>query len=71
MTIAEVPGASRVDLQPADHLKKCVLQLLGFQVNEAQGVRGRGSNLDQNLPWTGGCVCAKFHQDGCSGLDFH
>jgi len=38
---------------------------------DAQGVRGRGSNLDQNLPWTGGDVCAKIHQDRCRGLDFH
>jgi len=29
--------------------QKCVLQLLGFQAPEAQGVRGHRSNLDQNL----------------------
>jgi len=68
---AEVPGAARVNLQPAEHLKKCVLQLLGFQAPEAQGVRGRESNLGQNLPWTGGDVCGKFYQDRCRGLDFH
>jgi len=32
---------------------------------------GRGSYLHQNLPWTGGDVRAKFHQDWCRGLDFH
>jgi len=37
----------------------------------AQGVREWGSNLGQNLPWTGGDVCAKFHHDRCRGLDFH
>jgi len=35
------------------------------------GWRGRGSNLHQNLPWTGGDVCAKFHHYRCRGLDFH
>jgi len=31
------------------------------------GPRGlwRGSNLYQNLPWIGGDVCAKLHQDWC------
>jgi len=32
---------------------------------------GEGSNLHQNLSWTGGDVGAKFHQDQFRGLDFH
>jgi len=59
--LAEGPGAARVNLQPAEHLKKCALQLLGFQAPQVQGVRGLGSKLDQNLPWTGGNMRAKFH----------
>jgi len=34
-------------------------------------VRGLGSNLHQNLPWTCGDGCPKFHQDPCKGMDFH
>jgi len=32
---------------------------------------GKGSYWHENLPWTGGDVCAKFHQDQFRGLDFH
>jgi len=38
---------------------------------KAQGGELAESNLHQNLPWTGGDVPAKFHQDPCRGLDFH
>jgi len=39
---------------------------LAFRVSGPPGQDwggGRGSNLHQNLPWTGGDVCAKSHQD--------
>jgi len=32
------------------------------------GPGGWGSNLHQNLPWTGGNLHAKFHQDRCAGV---
>jgi len=34
------------------------------------GLRGRGSKLRQNLPWTVGDVLAKFYQDPFKGVDF-
>jgi len=77
IVLAELPGATWVNLQPAEHLlfgkqfsKICpsAYSVLGHQV---QGVRGRGSNLHQNVPWTGGDMHAKFHEDLCRGLDFH
>jgi len=64
LLLAEVPGAARVNLQPAEHLlfcKKFVLQLMGFQAPQAQAEEGVGSYWHQNLPWAGGDVCGKFH----------
>jgi len=74
MLLAEVPGAARVNLRPAEHLlfcngfQKCILQLLGFQAPQAQM---GGVKPAPKPSWTGGVVCAKFHQDPCWGLDFH
>jgi len=67
--LAEVPGAARVNLKPAEHLLLCK-HFFGFQAPQAQMWEGWGSNLHQNLPWTGGGMRAKFHQDLCRGLDF-
>jgi len=57
-------------MQPAKHLCPS-----GFRVSGPPGPgvggEGDGSNLHQNLPWTGKNVCAKFHQDRSRGLDFH
>jgi len=67
--LAEVPGTAWVNMQPAEHLYSS-----GFRVSAllGPGVGGvGGSNLHQNLPWTGGDVRGKFHQDRCRGLDFH
>jgi len=68
LLLAEVPGAARVNMQPAEHLCPS-----GFRVSgpPGPGVLGGVSNLHQNLPWTGRNVLAKFHQDQCRGLDFH
>jgi len=77
--LAEVPSAARVNLQPAEHHWFCKqfskMCPSAFRVSVPQGPdggggRGQGSNLHQNLPWTGGDVCAKFHQAWCRGLDF-
>jgi len=66
-----------LSLQPAKHIllhkefpkmSPSAFSILG---PPGPGGQGRGSNLDQNLPWTGGDVCAKFHQDRCRGLEFH
>jgi len=65
--LAEVPGAAWVNMQPAEHLCPSGFRDSGPQ---AQGWEG-GSNLHQNLPWTGRNVRVKFHQDRCRGLDFH
>jgi len=54
-------------MQPAEHLCPS-----GFRVSGPPGPGvGGGSNLHRNLPWTGGDVRAKFHQDWYRGLDFH
>jgi len=73
--LSEVPGAAQVNSQPAlnmfyfvNSFQKCALQLLEFQAPRFSWPR---SKLHQNLPWTGGDVSAKFHQDRCRGLDFH
>jgi len=66
--LAEVPDAAQVNLQPAEHLKNLSFSFQGFKPPRP---RGRGSNLHQNLPWIGGVVRGKFHQDWCRGLDFH
>jgi len=49
LQLAEVPGTARVNMQPAEHLCPS-----GFKVSGPPGPGvGGGSNLHQNLPWTG------------------
>jgi len=61
--LAEVPGAARVNLQPAVHLlfcKKCVLQLIGFQAPQAQAQAEEGVGVKlapKPSLGTWGCAC--------------
>jgi len=45
----------------------CPYQLMGFRLT---GGSRRGSNLHQNLPWTGGDVRAKISSRLVQGLGF-
>jgi len=63
--LAEVLGTARVNLQPAEHIKNASFSFYGFKPPPGPGGRGQGSNLHQNLPWTGRDVRGKFHQDRC------
>jgi len=76
--LAEVPGAARVNYQPAERILFCKQfskmcpSTLSILAPPGPGEGGRrGSNLHQNLPWTDGDVPAKFYPDRCRGLDFH
>jgi len=42
-----------------------------YRVSGSPRLKGRGSNLHQNLLWTSGDVIAKFQKDRCRGLNFH
>jgi len=64
--LAEVPGAARVNLQPAGQLLFCKqFSAFSFLGPPGPGGRGQESNQHQNLPWTGGDMRAKFHHDRC------
>jgi len=63
---AEVPGWTSFVFKQFSKMCPSAISILG-----PPGPGGRGSNLHQNLPWTGGDICAKFHYDRCRGLDFH
>jgi len=56
-TLAEVPGAARVNLQPAEHLKICPS---AFKVSSRRGQGGEGAGVKPRPKpsldrW--GCVC--------------
>jgi len=67
--LAEVPGVAWVSLRHAECLLFC--KQFSNMRPSALEVRGPGSKLHQNLPWTGGDVRAKFNQNLCRGMDFH
>jgi len=80
LKLAEIPGAALVNLQPVEHLLFCkqfsnmcpsAFSILGPPGPGGEGGRGQGSNMHQNLPWTGGDMLVKFHHVRCRGLDFH
>jgi len=71
---AEVPEPARVSLLNilcfVNSFQKMFPSALSVLGSPGPDGRGQGSNLHENLPWTGGDVGAKFHPDRCRGLDF-
>jgi len=72
---AEVPGAARINLRPAEHLLFCKqfskMCPSAFRVSGPQGVSEQGSKLHKNLLRTGGDMRAKFYQDPFRSFDSH